>query len=350
MRSEAPRLSPEVFKQQQEIEGLKQTNRRLLRQLEQARTNTKDLVDAVYQAARDAAGTLELLPVPEPPKIGPRNKTPETAIAVVSDLQLGKRTPTYTSAICERRIEEYAGKLTALTTIQRTDHPVDDLRVYMLGDMIESEELFPGQSHRIDASLYRQIVVDGPRILVNFLRTMLTTYKKIHVVCVIGNHGKIGGRVSRNMHPESNGDLMLYRIVQQLLENEPRITWNIPNLEGERAWHAIDVIGDHRFFLYHGDQMTGGGFGGLPYYGFARAINNWAAGVIAGGFKYALAGHWHQAASIPINDRILWINGSTESSNEWLREELKAQCPPSQWALFAHPQHGVTAEYRVWLK
>lgn len=327
---------------------LRQTNQRLAMQLKKAKLRNEELVEAVYRAAKDAASMLEIDPVPVS-RVDTRKHTPETAIAVVSDLQLGKRTPTYSVDVCERRMKEYADKVRVLTEIQRSDHSVNDCRLYLLGDIIESEDIFPDQPHRIDASLYRQIVVDGPRIIVGLIRSLLAAFPgKIRVVCCVGNHGRLG-RFGKGFHPESNGDLMLYRIVQQLLSNEPRVEWLIPETKGERSWYAVDQIGDHKYFVFHGDQMRGGGFGGLPYYGFARAINNWASGVIPEGFRFAFCGHWHQAASIPINDRTLWINGSTESGNEWLREELKVQCSPSQWLLFAHPKRGVTCEYRVWL-
>jgi hypothetical protein len=329
---------------------LRDANRSLMRKMEEQRVTKAELVAAVYNAAKDASTSLEIGPVKKPSQTKDRkDRQNETAILVVSDQQLGKRTPTYSSEICEERMERYMDKVHLLTEIQRSYHPVRTARIYLLGDIIEGEMIFPGQAHRIDSSLFRQVSVDGPRIISNVVRRALGMFEQVHVVGVIGNHGRIGRR--GDFHPESNGDLMLYRNMQTIFEvaKEPRVSFDIPYLRGERSWYSVDTIGNHKYFLFHGDQMRGGGFGGLPYYGFGRAVNNWAAGVIPEGFKYALCGHWHQMASIPINDRILWVNGSTESSNEWLREELKSQSPPGQWLLFAHPEIGVTAEYRVWL-
>ena len=80
----------------------------------------------------------------------------------------------------------------------------------------------------------------------------------------------------------------------------------------------------------------------------ATTVSAWASGVIEP-FDYAVCGHWHATQSLSINNRILWVNGSTESENTWLQEEIKAKCPPAQWMLALHPEHGVTAEHRVWL-
>src|SRR5262245_9286373 len=84
---------------------------------------------------------------------------------MLSDWHLAKRTASYNSDVCEQRIEAYADKVLRLTALQRSDHPVKHLRAYLLGDLLEDELIFPGQAHLIDASLYRQVMVDGPRIL-----------------------------------------------------------------------------------------------------------------------------------------------------------------------------------------
>ena len=102
----------------------------------------------------------------------------------------------------------YADKILKLTDIQRSDHPVDECVVYALGDIVEGELIFPGQSHLIDASLYRQVTVDGPRILIDFLRRLLGHFTTVKVVWVIGNHGRLGGRSSRDYSLESNADRM----------------------------------------------------------------------------------------------------------------------------------------------
>lgn len=331
---------------QQRYDDLRQAHDRTLRKLEQARVNREELVAAVYQAATDAARALALKPVPKP-KVDKRKKTPETAVAVLSDWQLSKTTPTYDSDVCEARIELYAEKIADLVEIQRADHPVNELRVWMLGDIIESELIFPGQTHLIDSSLYRQITVDGPRIAVTFLRHMLTLFDTIHVTAVIGNHGKLAGRSSRDQNPETNGDRMLYRICQQILANEPRITWNIPDGHSERNWYAIDQIGSYRSLLIHGDQFRGSS--GMPWYGIQKKVGGWKMGAIEHDFDDVMFGHYHQPTRLTLNRVTARCSGSTESHNDYAMEQLAAVGQPSQWLLFVHPERGVTAEYVVWL-
>ena len=155
------------------IKDLKNTNERLLRQIDKLKDKKADLIEAVYQGARDGMSTLTL------PKINqqsPIKKTKDTEICVplLSDIQLAKRTPDYDSKIAEKRVIEYANRIVKLTKIsEKQSNNVNKCVVLALGDIVEGELIFPGHSHLIDSSLYRQVTVDGPRILYAFFTTLL---------------------------------------------------------------------------------------------------------------------------------------------------------------------------------
>jgi hypothetical protein len=346
-------VSADAFDLEAQVEELRSTVGRLSNDLRRSKVKTDQLIAAVYQAAHDAAQGL-VLPHTVTPPADRRRGTPEVAIAVLSDWQLAKWTATYNSAVCEERIALYAAKVKKLVEIQRKDHPVRELRVYLLGDLIEGELIFPGQQHLIDASLFRQVMVDGPRILSTFLLAMSEVFESIRVVGVIGNHGALGGRARRDYHPESNGDTMMYEATRLFLDGKPqakRIEW-APNFrEHERHWYATDMVGEKRFMLFHGDQVKG--YNGIPWYGFDRKVKGWA--MILDRFKqeridYAVSGHFHTPFREYINGIRHWGNGTTESSNTYALEQLAASGEPSQWLLFCHPERGVTAEYEVDLK
>jgi hypothetical protein len=330
-------------------EELRSSNRRLVADNRRLRVQRAELVEAVYEAARDAASGLQMPPV-KPPPADRRRKTSETAIAVLSDWQLAKVTSTYSSAVCEERIERYADKLIELTRIQRADHPVNDLRAYLLGDLIEGEQIFPGQAHHIDASLYMQVMVDGPRILGNFIRRMEGFFPgKIHVAGVSGNHGFLGGRTRKDYHPESNGDTMLYEVTRIALDGRSRATWS-PNItKGARHWYALDTVGEKTFFLFHGDQVRG--YNGFPWYGMGKKVPGWFTSFLnvwdERRFHYVLHGHFHTPNRMYLNGLRIYGNGSTESHNPYALEQLAAAGEPMQWLLYAHPRRGISAEYEV---
>lgn len=319
------------------------TIRRLNLALSKAKASKDELIAAVYQAARDAAEGLTLPPVPKP-AVDKRKKDEEVAIAVLSDWQLAKVTPTYNTEVCGERIQRYSTKVGKLVDIQRADHPVREVRVYLLGDLVEGELIFPGQSHLVDASLYRQVLVDGPQILGSLLRSLASVFEVVKVVGVIGNHGALGGRARKDYHPESNADAMMMEATRLVLKDEPRITWAPNFTTGERHWYQIDRIGDKRYFLFHGDQVKGGAFG-MPWYGFGKKLQGWYMGIDQ--FDYALGGHFHTPVRMYLNGITYWGNGSTESSNTYAAENLAAAGTPCQWLLFAHPRKGITAEYLV---
>lgn len=332
----------EQFDQEQAYEDLKSAYSRVSKQLERSKRTKAELVEAVYLGARDAATARGALKVPKPPKDS-RKASEEIAAVVLGDWQLGKRTSNYNTEVCEERINRLADKVERLVAIQRQDHPVKELRIWCVGDLVEGELIFPGQHWTLDSSLFRQVITDGPRILGNFITRMLAIFDRVKVVGVIGNHGAIGGRSRRDMHPESNGDRMMLNVVRQLFESEERVVFEIPDDE----WYAVDNVGEKGFLLFHGNQIRGQS--GIPWYGYTKKVLGWATGSIPEKFEYTVSGHYHQACSFPLNKIMNYVSGSTESNNSYAQEQLAASGDPSQWLFFIHPKHGITAEHRVWL-
>ena len=318
---------------------------RLQQEYNKLKTKSDDLASAVYQAVRDDMADNKYKPVPKP-VLSKKKNGEEVAVAVIADWQLAKITPDYNSQVCEERIYKFAEKIINLTEIQRQDHPVRELRIWALGDIIEGELIFPGQSFLVDGGLYRQITVDGPRILKNFINIMLQNFEKVTFVGVIGNHGSIGGRARRDHDPETNGDRMLYRIAQLMFENEKRIEFKIPDGRGERHWYAIDKIGNYKAMLCHGDQ-----FGSLSsFYSFQKKAYGWKIGALSEDFDDIYIGHFHTPTKMTFNTVQLRISGSPESVNTYAAEVLAAVGRPSQSLYFVHPEKGmVTAEYNCWL-
>lgn len=318
---------------------------KLLQEYNKIKTKSDELADAVYRAVKEDIEEAKYVPV-EKPKLARSTKDEEVAVAVLADWQLAKITPDYNSQICEERIYKFAEKIIHLTEIQRKDHPVKELRIWALGDIIEGELIFPGQSFLVDGGLYRQITVDGPRIMKNFINTMLEHFEKVTFVGVIGNHGSIGGRARRDHDPETNGDRMLYRITQLMFEKEKRIDFKIPDGRGERHWYAIDKIGNYKAMLCHGDQ-----FGSLStFYSFQKKAYGWKIGALDEDFDDIYIGHFHTPTKMTFNTVQLRISGSPESTNTYAAESLAAVGRPSQSLLFVHPERGiVTAEYNCWL-
>jgi hypothetical protein len=326
------------------VDFLRAENKRLGRLADRYKNVNTEASFAVYRAAFDAFSNFDL-PKIKRPSFPKSSKASETAVAVFADWQLGKVTPDYNSEVAAQRIEQYTEKLLEITEIQRAHHPVNDLHVWLLGDIVEGEEIFPGQSHLIDSGLYRQVGVNGPEILGNFLSTALENFEHVHVTGVIGNHGSVGGRNRRQYDPETNMDRLLYKIVNLIFTKEPRITFNIPDGRGERNWYAVDAIGNYKTLLIHGDQ--------LPHpssvSGYYKRIFGWKDGAIPEHFDDVFMGHYHQSFKMSIGTTVLRVSGSPESYNTYAQEYFNSMSRPSQHLMYIHPEQGVTSEYSIWL-
>lgn len=327
------------------FEHIRSENRRLAKLAEKHKNIKEEAVIAVYQAAYDAFSELEIPKVTYKAQNSRGRGTPETAVAVFADWQLGKITSTYNSDVLANRIEQYTEKMIEIVNIQRAHHNVDNLHVWLLGDIVEGEEIFPGQSHLLDAGLYRQVGVYGPEILTKFLTTALENFKHVHVTGVIGNHGAVGGRARRQHDPETNMDRLLYKIVELIFKNEPRISFNIPDGRGERSFYAVDRIGNYGSLLIHGDQMPSP----TTFHGYYKKVMGWKDGAIPEHFDDVFMGHYHQQVKVTIGSGLLRISGSPESNNTYAQEFFSSMSRPCQHLMFVHPENGVTSEYSIWL-
>lgn len=317
----------------------------LARQLADTKHKNQDYLDTVWNAVNETLSTISIPPV-EPPSGRPTARfAEETAVALLSDLQMGKRTPTYGSDVCRERVMRYARKIVGLSA-ERGSNP-RHIVVPMLGDMIEGVDIFPGQQWLIDSTLYAQLFNTTPTVLADFCRYLLGHFETVTVYAVDGNHGRIGRK--GQFGPMDNADRMLYRILALLMRDEPRFQLIMTDPEGERNWYHVLEVGNYSALLIHGDQIRG--HSGFPWYGLGKKVNGWGSGGIPEQFRDVFMGHYHQLGRIPLNHRSVWCNGSTESTNTFAAETLAAQSEPSQWLLFVDPTAGrVTASYGVELK
>jgi len=229
-------------------EELQATIRRLSARLLRAENRSAAISEAVYEAIHDGISAIKIPPV-RPPAKDRRRKGKEIAVLLVSDVQLGKQTESYDSEVAAARVRQLGEKTVKITELQRTNHPVKEVAVLFLGDEIEGELIFPGQAHEIDSSLYAQVTIEGPQILVGLLTFLAEHFEVVRAVGVPGNHGFVGGRQRREMHPESNSDRMLYRISSMLTDSVPNIRWDITD-----SWYRVVDLGDQCRFLC---QATG---------------------------------------------------------------------------------------------
>lgn len=332
-----PALADAVAQSERERE-LEATCRRLQRRLASKEAKTAELVEAVYQAARDAAlvaGT------PPPITAHTRSSKPrgEVALLHATDWQLGKRTETYNPEVCELRVRAMVEKAIRLTEIQRSDHPVDECHLMLGGDLVEGVSIFPGQAWEVDDSAFEQ-VFRAAALIEQVVSSLLVAFRRVGVWEVTGNHGRLG---RKGDHPRvDNLDGVAGRIARERLAGQKLLTWHEPH-----GWHQLVEVGGYRALLVHGDQVKSFG-GGLPAFGIARKATAWASGVVPG-FADLYMGHFHSEMTLTMpNGGRVYMTPSTESGSEYAREFVAAKGRPGQRLHFVDPAKGrVTAQYMI---
>jgi hypothetical protein len=93
--------------------------------------------------------------------------------------------------------------------------------------------------------------------LVPALKTLCDEFGKLHVPCVVGNHGRLDRKPRMKNGPMLNLDWLLYQFIARTIGSDPkysgRITFQIP--DGFDASYRVHGV---RYMLTHGDSFKGG--------------------------------------------------------------------------------------------
>jgi hypothetical protein len=327
------------------IAELQATLDRVQRQLAASKAKTADLVQAVYQGARDASAISgEAKPV-KPPK-RKRLRDAEVALLHLTDTHIGAVTSSYSTEVAERRIAETIEKTIRLTQIQRADHSVDECVVILGGDLIEQTGQFPHQAWAVDASTFEQLF-DAARIIEASILRLLEEYQTVRVYLTPGNHGRVGrgkGRQSLDYESDTNWDRIVGRIIGERLSGQSRLEWVFPE-----SWYSIVEVGAYRALAHHGDTIRSFG-GNIPAYGILKKHLAWASGVMPD-FVDAYLGHFHTPMQLAMNNGgRIFVTPSLVSDSSYAKEFVAATSLPAQRLHFVDPERGrVTAEYLVWV-
>lgn len=313
---------------------------RLERRNSALRSNEFLIKEAVSTALGDLPRSFRAVPVP---KVG-RGKKEEVAILHLSDIQLGKITKSYNTAVADERVQLAMRKTVRITEMRRNNATIRELHVYLGGDMVEGEDIFPHQAHLIDSPLFEQACINGPSIFARALLTALEHFEVVKVFCVYGNHGRNGPKHTRS-HPKTNWDRVFYHTLRTVLlgtADHPRTDMKrLEFYESDEFW-LVDRVFAWGNLIVHGHQITGG-FAGFPWYGTAKKAWGWIDS-IEEPWDNLYFGHFHTPAFATLGGRVFYANGTTESDNEFAKESLAACGVPVQRLQFMNEEHGVISD------
>lgn len=327
------------------IDFLRKENKKLALLVDKHKNVKDELSKNLLEGLKDTIENNKAPVIEYKYKKDPRETNELVAVAVVADWQLGKREVDYDSQTCHERMLRYAYEVVEMTKAFRNIAPITHLRVWILGDIVEGEDIFAGQQWEIDSSLYTQVAVNGPTIFRDIFNIWLEEFETVEVKCVIGNHGRVGRPGAHN--PETNMDRILYRICDWMYADNERITFTIPDGDGHKNWYYVDNIGNYSSLLLHGDQFSSPSGSQYSYY---KKVMGWKDCGIPEKFQDVYMGHYHQNAKMTLGSSILRIAPSPESSNSFAQEQLGVMGRPAQNLMFVDPEKGnVLSEHTIYL-
>lgn len=341
----APRLDPpEINRLKREIDSLKS-------RLSNAEVGNSLITEAVRQSFDTSPIDLE---IPKRPAHDKRRISEEVAVLHVCDTHIGKRTPTFDVATADQRLTMLVDKTIQITNARRSAAKIKELRLYLGGDIIDGELIYPSHAHAIEQSVFEQAVKTGPEIVARMILSLAESFEKIHVACVPGNHGRNGSK-HNGSHPSTNWDSVCYETIKLMVcgtDKRPhrdmaeRVTFDLPS-NRKAEWYSIDRIFDWGTFQIHGHEITGG-FGGYPWYGIGRRMSGWKD-IIVEPWDYMFMGHFHTFADSEIQHRIFLANGTIVSDDVHGQANFASQGWPSQRLTFFDPHHGLIANHQIFL-
>lgn len=160
-------------------------------------------------------------------------------------------------------------------------------------------------------------------------------FGKVHVPCVVGNHGRMTRKPRMKLRAKTNFDWLLGKMLEKHFTGDKRVTFQV----GEGTDALIPIYGHHHL-LSHGDQVSGGGGIGGIYPPIMRMRARKAQRYLTTNqnFSTLWIGHWHQYLPSPH----LVVNGSLKGYDEYAFINNFQHEPPQQALAVVTPKHNIT--------
>ena len=206
-----------------------------------------------------------------------------------------------------RRAEHCAASTIRLWRHLAKSYRIDTLLLYLGGDFITGylhEELAQTNSMAPveEAQFAKELLIGGLDAL-----AAEKSIKKLHLVCMRGNHGRTTRKMQFKNDYETSFESMIYWGLQERYEKQKRITVEVPRGDV----HLLEVLPDWHVRMYHGHQVRyGDGVGGLTI-----PLNKWQHRQdTTRKARFNLMGHYHNY-SLPNPNTLL--NGSLKGYDEY---------------------------------
>ena len=274
-------------------------------------------------------------------------KSTATVLVMLSDLHLDEvvvpgeidGANAYNRKIAEQRLQRWTEKVLELSRDYVAGISVDGAVVCLGGDLISGdihEELAQtNETTSLDTMVYWAPLLAGA------LGILADHFGKVHVPCVVGNHGRTTRKPRMKLRVKTNLDWLLCTMIANQLAHDNRITWDIPE-----SADCLFQIYDTKILLTHGDQISGGGqgLGGL----FAPLFRFKAKKGVNTEFDCLMLGHFHQLILAPT--AVFVCNGSLKGPDEFSRLMNFPDEEPQQAFVVCTPEHGLSIQAPIFVR
>ena len=206
------------------------------------------------------------------------------------------------------------------------------------GDML-SGNIHEELAETNDATILQSIITvvqtigDGLEELAKF-------FGKVHVPCVVGNHGRLHKKPRYKYKVQQNFEWLVYQLLAQRFSRDARLSFDIPD-SSDCAFSVFNT----RFLLTHGDQFKGGsGISGIftpLMLGASRKQKRNSA--VQKSFDVLMVGHFHQY----IHTNSLIVNGSLKGYDEFSYGMNFPFEHPQQAMFFVNSKLGITLRFPI---
>jgi hypothetical protein len=304
-----------------------------------------DTTDKIVKVVRDSMETLPTIELPNL-YIPTTHHNDETALLLLSDSHIGKKTISYNPKVFSERLKRLQKSMMSIIDAQRSIRPVKKLFIVMNGDIVDAEAVYPSQSvDHIAIPIIDQIFTVGVPELTAFLLYCLANFEEVECICTRGNHGQQNA-AKWSSSKSTNWDFVIYKALEATTSNQPRIKWNI----NTKDWKSIFKIYSYGFLATHGNMIKR--YYNSPFYGMTRQAERWSNAYRDKlRLDYILFSHFHSMdTGMRHNNLQIFVNGSFTTNDPYAEENIGVTSIPEQLLLGVHPRFGVTWRYPLKLE
>lgn len=245
----------------------------------------------------------------------------------------------YNLEIMERRFKTLLDSTLLMFKNHLTPRQYPGFVLLLGGDMVTGD--IHQELSETNEDYVMPVLMEVHRLLRRGITRLADVFGRVHVICVYGNHGRANQKPQHKDQAFKNFDWMLYCWLAEWFQNEPRVTFKIPDDDEVQ----FSVAG-HRYRLTHGNQFRGGqGFiGALAPIMRGEHKKRIAAQSYGLPYDTLIMGHWHQC---------MWgkrfiVNGSVKGYDEYAMDLNLEFELPRQWAWLTSRTFGACSPMEIY--